>query len=96
MVVAPMSANSMAKFANGICDNLLTCVFRAWDFKNKPMIVAPAMNTYMYDSKITQMQLDFLTQLGVTVLPTVEKVLVCGDRGLGAMAEVKDIIGAVN
>ena len=43
-----MSANSMAKFANGICDNLLTCVFRAWDFKNKPMIVAPAMNTYMY------------------------------------------------
>ena len=51
-LIAPLSANTMAKFANGLCDNLLTCVFRAWDFNSPEMfgsvIVAPAMNTFMY------------------------------------------------
>ncbi|MFN9980215.1 MAG: flavoprotein [bacterium] len=52
MVVCPLSANTMAKFVNGICDNLLTCVYRAWDFK-KPVIIAPAMNTFMFENPIT-------------------------------------------
>jgi len=51
-VVAPLDANTLAKFALGISDNLLTCLYRAWDF-NKPLILAPAMNTFMWDSPIT-------------------------------------------
>ena len=56
MIVAPLSANTMAKFANGLCDNLLSCLFRAWDFKSKPVIVAPSMNTYMYEHLLTAIQ----------------------------------------
>ena len=49
LLVAPLSANTLAKLSNGICDNLLTCLARAWDFgdKCKHLVVAPAMNTAM-------------------------------------------------
>jgi phosphopantothenoylcysteine decarboxylase len=53
MIIVPLSANTLAKITNGLCDNLLTCVFRAWDFSKKVM-VAPAMNTYMYENQITE------------------------------------------
>jgi phosphopantothenoylcysteine decarboxylase len=52
LVVAPLDANTHAKFAIGLCDNLLTCLFRAWDFA-KPVILAPAMNTRMWESPVT-------------------------------------------
>jgi phosphopantothenoylcysteine decarboxylase len=52
LVVAPLDANTLAKFALGIADNFLTCLFRAWDF-NKPIIIAPAMNTMMWQSPVT-------------------------------------------
>jgi phosphopantothenoylcysteine decarboxylase len=51
-VVAPLDANTLAKFALGISDNFLTCIFRAWDF-TKPVILAPAMNTLMWESPVT-------------------------------------------
>ncbi len=51
-LVAPLDANTLAKFALGISDNFLSCVFRAWDFA-KPVILAPAMNTLMWDSPVT-------------------------------------------
>ena len=53
LLVAPLSANTMAKFSHGLADNLLSSVFRAWNFNQKPCIVAPAMNTQMYQSPIT-------------------------------------------
>ena len=56
IVIAPLGANSLAKISNGMCDNLLTCVCRAWRFK-KPFLVAPAMNTAMYEHPITERQL---------------------------------------
>jgi phosphopantothenoylcysteine decarboxylase len=52
LVVAPLDANTLAKLAIGLCDNLLTCLFRAWDFA-KPVILAPAMNTRMWESPVT-------------------------------------------
>ena len=52
LVVAPLDANTLAKFALGISDNFLSCIFRAWDFA-KPVILAPAMNTLMWDSPVT-------------------------------------------
>lgn len=56
LLIAPLSANTMAKISNGLCDNLLTNVARAWDY-NKPMILAPAMNTMMYENPITKKQI---------------------------------------
>ncbi len=47
LIVAPLDANTLAKFALGLSDNCLTCVFRAWDF-SRPVILAPAMNTLMW------------------------------------------------
>ncbi len=52
LIVAPLDANTLAKFALGLSDNFLTCLFRAWDF-NKPVILAPAMNTLMWESPVT-------------------------------------------
>jgi phosphopantothenoylcysteine decarboxylase len=51
-IVAPLDANTLAKFALGLSDNFLTCIFRAWDF-SKPVILAPAMNTLMWNSPVT-------------------------------------------
>jgi phosphopantothenoylcysteine decarboxylase len=56
LVVAPLDANTLAKFALGLSDNFLTCLFRAWDF-DRPVILAPAMNTLMWDSPVTKRHL---------------------------------------
>jgi phosphopantothenoylcysteine decarboxylase len=52
LIVAPLDANTLAKFALGLSDNFLTCVFRAWDF-SRPVVLAPAMNTLMWQSPVT-------------------------------------------
>ena len=92
LMVAPLSANTLGKFSTGIADNLISSIFRAWDIYGKPCIVAPAMNTLMYESPITQDQLRFLQEtLKVKVLPTVEKKLMCGDIGKGGMLGVPEI-----
>ena len=56
LVVAPLDANTLAKFALGLSDNFLTCLFRAWDFA-RPVVLAPAMNTLMWDSPVTERHL---------------------------------------
>jgi phosphopantothenoylcysteine decarboxylase len=89
-VIAPLSANSMAKLANGICDGLLLSVARAWDFKKK-FIVAPAMNTAMFNHPVTSVHIQQLKSWGIIVVPPVEKKLFCGDTGIGAMAQINDI-----
>ncbi|KAK9835383.1 hypothetical protein WJX81_006182 [Elliptochloris bilobata] len=85
LVLAPLSANTLAKAAHGLCDNLLTCVVRAWDW-SKPLLVAPAMNTRMWDSPFTAQQLGVLGSLGARIIPPVSKALACGDlRSLSAI-----------
>ena len=59
LVVAPLDANTLAKFALGLSDNFLTCIFRAWDFA-RPVVLAPAMNTLMWDSPVTRRHLRLL------------------------------------
>ncbi|GAB4858859.1 Phosphopantothenoylcysteine decarboxylase [Ancistrocladus abbreviatus] len=86
MVIAPLSANTLGKIAGGLCDNLLTCVVRAWDY-NKPLFVAPAMNTFMWNNPFTERHLVLIDELGITLIPPVTKRLACGDYGNGAMAE---------
>ncbi|XP_068459484.1 phosphopantothenoylcysteine decarboxylase isoform X2 [Clinocottus analis] len=55
LVIAPLDANTLGKIANGICDNLLTCVVRAWD-TSRPLLFCPAMNTAMWKHPITAQQ----------------------------------------
>jgi phosphopantothenoylcysteine decarboxylase len=94
LVIAPLSANTLAKVANGLCDNLLTCVVRAWD-STKPVLVAPAMNTYMWENPFTSQHVTSLEKLGFTVIAPVEKKLACGDVGNGGMASVETITDEV-
>ena len=82
------------KLSNGLADNLLTCLARAWDF-SKPCLVAPAMNTFMWDHPVTQPSLERLKQWGYIEIPCIEKVLMCNDKGKGAMAEPVTIVDFV-
>ncbi|XP_076103874.1 phosphopantothenoylcysteine decarboxylase-like [Mytilus galloprovincialis] len=91
MVIAPLDANTLAKLTHGICDNLLTCVIRAWDLK-RPLLFAPAMNTHMWNHPLTSQQIDKLKSFGYKEIPCIRKKLACGDDGFGAMAEVSTIV----
>lgn len=94
LLIAPLSANTLAKIANGICDNLLTNIARCWDFQ-KDFIVCPAMNTLMYQHPITSEHLNKLKSWGVRVIDPVEKKLFCGESGIGAMEDVNKITSEV-
>jgi phosphopantothenoylcysteine decarboxylase len=56
MLIAPLDAHTLAKWANGLADNLVTSIIRAWDF-SKPLLFAPAMNTLMWQNPITRRHL---------------------------------------
>jgi phosphopantothenoylcysteine decarboxylase len=90
-LLAPMDANTLAKMAVGLCDNLLTSIVRAWDWQ-KPMVLCPAMNTMMWENPPTQEQITLLKQRGAAVIAPVEKKLACQDIGMGGMASVEDIV----
>uniref|UniRef100_A0A3B3Z9F8 Flavoprotein domain-containing protein n=1 Tax=Periophthalmus magnuspinnatus TaxID=409849 RepID=A0A3B3Z9F8_9GOBI len=93
-VIAPLDANTLAKIANGICDNLLTCVVRAWD-TSRPLLFCPAMNTAMWNHPVTAEHVSRLEAFGYREIPCISKKLVCGDEGKGAMAEVPTIVSAI-
>lgn len=90
-VIAPLDANTLGKIANGICDNLATCVTRAWDM-SKPLLIAPAMNVHMWNHPLTDRCLKILHELGYISIGPISKKLACGDYGMGAMAEVDQIV----
>jgi phosphopantothenoylcysteine decarboxylase len=115
LCVAPLDANTLARLAGGLCDNCLTCVWRAWD-PARPVVLAPAMNTFMWQHPLTEYHLRLLAAeqrvpLGhdldgvvafinrfcprLRVVAPVSKRLACGDVGVGALAELADIVAAV-
>jgi phosphopantothenoylcysteine decarboxylase/phosphopantothenate--cysteine ligase len=87
-VIAPISANSINKIANGIADNLLTQSILAF---NKTIVIAPSANTNMIENHITKESLDKLKKLGFIISEPQDKLLACLDSGKGAMSEPKDI-----
>ena len=89
-LIAPCTANTLAKMANGVADNLLTSCALAWDF-GKPMYFAPAMNSLMYSHVATQKNINTLKSFGAICIPPQEKKLFCGDIGNGAMADISTI-----
>jgi hypothetical protein len=88
LVIAPATANTTAKMSHGICDNLLTCIYAAWDNNSeKPIVIAPAMNQNMWNNNCGS----FLNGIKATIVYPVKKKLACGDVGMGALADVSSI-----
>ena len=89
VLVAPATANILAKMACGLADDLLSTVLLAAPC---PKIVCPAMNTGMYENAATQDNLKVLTGRGITVMEPASGELACGTSGAGRLPEVPDII----
>jgi phosphopantothenoylcysteine decarboxylase len=96
LLIAPCDANTLAKLALGITDNCLMCVYRAWDLA-RPVVLAPAMNTLMWEHPATARHLAQITadlRGAVRVVPPISKMLACDDVGMGAMAALEAIVKA--
>lgn len=93
ILVAPATADLMAKAAQGLAGDLATTVLLATD---KPVMMAPSMNTRMWDHPATQRNLAQLRQDGVTFIAPSAGELACGEVGTGRLAEVTDIVAAVS
>jgi phosphopantothenoylcysteine decarboxylase/phosphopantothenate--cysteine ligase len=92
LVIAPATANILAKFAHGIADDFLTTLYLA---TRAPVLVAPAMNVNMWEHPATQANLEILRQRGVRVVEPGTGDLACGMVGAGRMAEPETIADAV-
>ena len=92
VVVAPATANILAKMAHGIADDLLSSTLLA---TKAPVVVAPAMNTGMWENAATQENVGRLRARGVRFVETASGELACGTSGPGRMAEPQAIFGAV-
>lgn len=92
VIVAPATANVIAKLANGIADDMLTTTILAC---NCVKLIAPAMNTNMYHNPITQENLNRLETLGWTIITPDSGRLACGDTGIGKLAEPEILLEAV-
>ena len=91
MVIAPATANTIGKLANGICDNLLTSI--ACAFK-KPILLAPAMNTGMWENCFVQENIQKLKNSGYQILEPESGFLACGTDGKGRLCDLNTIFEA--
>lgn len=92
VLIAPATANIIAKLAGGICDDLLTCVVCA---TGAPILVAPAMNTNMYFNRIVQDNIKKLKSVGYKFVGPATGKLACGKSGIGCLASVEEIVKEV-
>jgi len=92
MIVAPATANIIAKFANGIADDLLSTCFLSYD---GPLVIAPSMNWKMYANRAFRENLKKVTSSGVIQVGPEKGSLACGDEGMGRMSDIPDIVNAV-
>ena len=88
MIIAPATANTIGKIANGICDNLLTSIVCA--FKN-PVVIAPAMNCNMWENLIIQENIQKLRSTGYEIIEPESGFLACGYNGTGRLADLNKI-----
>ncbi len=93
VVIAPASANTIAKLACGISDNLLTILVLA---SPRPVVLAPSMDSEMFLNAITQQNLRVLRERGYIVIPPAEGELASGLHGPGRLPEIDNIIGTIN
>ena len=91
VIVAPATAATMAKMAQGIADNLVTTLLLA---TTKPILLAPAMNWAMWENPATQENVKTLSGRGAHMIGPVVGELACGEEGMGRMADIEDIVSA--
>ncbi|MBQ1901049.1 MAG: bifunctional phosphopantothenoylcysteine decarboxylase/phosphopantothenate--cysteine ligase CoaBC [Lachnospiraceae bacterium] len=92
MLIAPASANVIAKLAHGLADDMLTTTALAM---TAPILVSPAMNTHMYEKKITQENIVKIRDLGMRVIEPANGYLACGTTGVGKMPEPEVLLDAI-
>ena len=92
IVIAPTSANLMAKMAHGLANDLTSTLLLAAD---KPIMIAPAMNHAMWNNPATQANLKTITDRGVICIGPEEGEMACGESGLGRMSEPADILNSI-
>lgn len=93
-LVAPASANTIAKLAHGFADTIVTSTALALPSEVKKFL-APAMNTKMLDHPATQNNLETLKSYGYQIIPPREAILACGDQGSGALASIETILTTI-
>ena len=95
VLIAPCTANVIGKVANGIADDLLTTILLATP-PTTPILLAPAMNTHMWQNPVVQRNVEYLLSLEkYAIIPPRESLLACGDYGEGALAHPEAVAKAV-
>lgn len=92
IVVAPASANTLAKTAHGLADDLASTILLA---SNKPILVAPAMNHMMWSAPATQDNISCLQKRGVNFIGPEQGEMACQETGIGRMSEPEDVLKAI-
>ncbi len=90
VLIAPATANIIAKLAAGICDDMLTCAVFA---TKAPILIAPAMNDKMYKHPVTQDNIKRLKKIGYRFIGPIKGRLACGCEEMGHIADIRDIVG---
>jgi phosphopantothenoylcysteine decarboxylase/phosphopantothenate--cysteine ligase len=93
IIIAPATANTINKIAQGIADDMLSTITLA---TTKPIVIAPAMNPQMYANEVTQQSLEVLETRGAYIVEPEEGDVACGENGQGKLASISSIIFAVN
>jgi phosphopantothenoylcysteine decarboxylase / phosphopantothenate---cysteine ligase len=94
-IIAPATAQTINSLAQGAGGGILVSTYLAYDL-NKPLLLAPAMNTRMLEHPTTQLSMKKLSEMGLRVLATGSGDLACGDVGLGRLLDPQDIISEIN
>ncbi|MBN2431381.1 MAG: bifunctional phosphopantothenoylcysteine decarboxylase/phosphopantothenate--cysteine ligase CoaBC [Acidobacteria bacterium] len=92
LCVSPATANIMAKFAHGIADDFLTTLYLS---NRNPVVIAPAMNTAMWEHPATRRNLDILQERGATMVTPDSGYLACGEEGAGRLADLEQIVESI-
>jgi phosphopantothenoylcysteine synthetase/decarboxylase len=93
VVLAPATANIIGKMANGICDDLLSTVLCVCS--DKPMLMAPAMNSRMWANKAVQRNIQMIKEMAVELIGPCQGKLACGTEGIGRMSQPDEILQAI-
>lgn len=91
-VLAPATANVIGKAAHGIADDMVTTTLMA---TKAPLVIAPAMNTGMYENPVVQQNIEILRRRGARIVEPASGRLACGDTGKGKLAEPAEIVHAI-
>lgn len=94
-LLCPATANIINKMGCGLADDTISTLFLAWQMKEKPFLIAPAMNTFMWQHPSTAENASRLAAWGCTFVGPESGNLACGEEGEGRLAETSDILAAL-